>query len=200
MTPPLRPWTLLRSLGLSASNLARTRPCGIVHERRSCLSLRLVARRRRPLPALAFRHALQRPFLRFFAPSAVVMGQVFRSQLPSSANRRLAPVFERVQGSFALFTSSCFHLPGLFHPGAALGVLPSEVCPGSQPDTFRLALPCFPFTVRIDLAIVFVGVSPADRLATLRRLVVLTACRPCARFHASAVEARVSPHAGIPGL
>lgn len=100
------------------------------------------------------------------------MEQVFRSQLPRSANRRLSPIFERVQGSFALFASSCCHVPGFFHPGATLGVLPSEVCPGPQPDTFRLALPCFPFTVRIDLAIVFVGVPPADRLATLRRLVV----------------------------
>jgi len=143
-----------------------------VHERRSCLSLRFVARRRRPLLAFASQLALQRPFLRFLAPSAATMAQVLRPQLPRSADRRLSPIFEHAQGSFALFAFSCCHLPGLFHPGATLGVLPSEVCPGSQPDTFRLALPCFPFTVRTDLAIVFVGVPPVERPATLRRLVV----------------------------
>jgi len=47
---------------------------------------------------------------------------------------------------WAFHTYRC-HLPGLFHPGAILGICPFRVCSRCKPDTFRFAVPFFPFVV-----------------------------------------------------
>jgi len=40
-------------------------------------------------------------------------------------------------------TPATTHLPGLFHPGAILGVFPFRVCSPCKPDTSRFAVPFF---------------------------------------------------------
>lgn len=78
-------------------------------------------------------------------------GHVVHLSHLASHRHMLCPASQRlehVQGSFALFAPLHRHLPGLFHPGATPGVLPSEVCSYPEPDTSRLALSCFPLATK----------------------------------------------------
>lgn len=51
-------------------------------------------------------------------------------------------------GFFRPLRASLPHLAGLFRPAGIHGIFPSEVCSRPEPDTFRLALPFFPFPSR----------------------------------------------------
>lgn len=139
----------LRSLGSSALNLRAHKLSFSVHApfAPSALPRRSLASGRSVPASLAsrFRSASLPEVL---CPSS---GHVVHLSHMASHRHMLCPASQRlehVQGSFALFALLHRHLPGLFHPGATHGVLPSEVCSHPEPDTSRLALSCFPLATK----------------------------------------------------
>ena len=83
----------------------------------------------------------------------------------------------------------------MFHPGATHGVLPSEVCSRSEPDTFRLALSCFPLATKTtsrSLAFRLAGLSTSPSLVLACRWLARSCERPFHRTALQAVIQRVS--------
>jgi len=124
-----------------------------------------------------------------------------------SSSPALLPVFVRhlsfghIQGSFALFAPLHQHLPGLFHPGATHGVLPSEVCSYPEPDTFRLALSCFSLATKAtsrSLALRLAGLSTSPSPVLACRCPTRSCERPLHRTALLAVSLRVS--GSVPGF
>jgi len=206
---PLRPWMQLRSLGSSALNLRVHHLSTGVHApfAPSALPRRSLASVARP--GFLFRSPSRSfPFLRFFAPSAayVVHLPYVASHRNALAQFTVAHIaagflhhtgFGHIQGSFALFAPLHQHLPGLFHPGATHGVLPSEVCSHPEPDTFRLALSCFPLaTMATSRSRTF---RPAN-LSITPSSVLVCRCptRSCERpLHRTALLRRDSARVGL---
>jgi len=221
---PLRPWMQLRSLGSSALNLRGHHLSIGVHApfAPSALPRRSLASVARPgslsgSPCDSLSVAVQSPFRFPFAklslpevlrPFSGLCRASSTHCFPSQHARSVLPVFlallrgplphlslGHIQGSFALFAPLHQHLPGLFHPGTTLGVLPSEVCSHPEPDTSRLALSCLPLaTMATSRSRAFrpAGLSTSPSLVLVCRCPARSCERPLHRTALLAVIPRVS--------